>query len=117
MLFEVEVEAAGNSPMDLNRVFDLLSEPKAITRVFTADLSGQDAWCEVTGWGQTGPCQAFAALSEDSGEGVVLLVYGGDDGIRLKPAGSLEDWDLANGNQWGEPCLMLGKDTPLVEAL
>ena len=52
MLFEVEVEAAGNSPMDLNRVFDLLSEPKAITRIFTADLSGKDAWCEVTGWSQ-----------------------------------------------------------------
>ena len=117
MLFEVEVEAAGNSPMDLNRVFDLLSEPKAITRVFTADLSGQDTWCEVTGWSQVGPCPAYAALSEDSGEGVVLLVYGGDDGIRLKPADSTEEWDLTNGNQWGEPCLMLGKDTPLVEAL
>ena len=117
MLFEVEVEAAGNSPMDLNRVFDLLSEPKAITRIFTADLSGKDAWCEVTGWSQVGPCQAYVALSEDSGEGVVLLVYGGDDGIRLKPAGSIEDWDLVNSDQWGEPCLMLGKDTPLVEAL
>ena len=84
MLFEVEVEAAGNSPMDLNRVFDLLSDPKAVTRIFTADLSGQDAWCNVTGWSQTGPCPAYAALSEDSGEGVVLLVYGGDDGIRLQ---------------------------------
>ena len=117
MLFEVEVEAAGNSPMDLNRVFDLLSEPKAITRIFTADLSGRDCWCDVTGWSHSGPRQAYAALSEDSGEGVVLLVYGGDDGIRLKPADSLEEWDLTNGNQWGEPCLMLGKDTPLVEAL
>lgn len=102
--------------MDLNRVFDLLSESKAIMRIFTADLSGQDAWCDVTGWSQAGPCPAYAALSEDSGEGVVLLVYGGDDGIRLKPVDSLEDWDLANNNQWGEPCLMLGKDTPLVEA-
>ena len=46
-----------------------------------------------------------------------MLVYGGDDGIRLKPAGSEEDWSLTNSNQWGEPCLMLGKDTPLVEPL
>ena len=117
MLFEVEVEATGNSPMDLNRVFDLLSEPKAITRVFTADPSGQDTWCEVTGWTQAGPCQAYAALSEDSGEGVVLLVYGGDDGIRLRSTGSQSEWDLANNEQWGEPCLMLGKDAPVEEAL
>jgi hypothetical protein len=54
-------------------------------------------------------------LSEDSGEGVILLVYGGDDGIRLKPAGSSEEWDLASQNQWGEPCLMLDKDAPFKE--
>jgi hypothetical protein len=110
MLFEVEVEAAGNSPMNLNRVFDLLSEPKAITRLFTADLSGQDAWCEVTGWSQEGPCPAYAALSEDSGEGVVLLVYGGEQGIRLRPVGHPGDWDLRDGSQWGESCLMLDSE-------
>jgi hypothetical protein len=37
MLFEVEVVAGENSPMDLNRVFDLLSAPRPIRRVFTAD--------------------------------------------------------------------------------
>ena len=113
MLCEVEVEAGENSPMDLNRVFDLLSEPRSIKRVFTADPSGQDMWCEVTGWSRMGPCPAFAALSEDSGEGVVLLIYGGDDGIRLRPVGSPGDWDLSSGAQWGEPCLMLGKDAPV----
>ena len=115
MLFEVEVVAGGNSPMDLNRVFDLLSEPRAIRRVFTADQTDLDMWCEVTGWNQDGPCPAYAALSEDSGEGVVLLIYGGDDGIRLRPVGSPGDWDLASGGQWGEPCRMLGKDAPVEE--
>ena len=43
---------------------------------------------------------------------MVLLVYGGDQGIRLKVAESGEEWDLASDNQWGEPCLMLDKDTP-----
>ena len=43
----------------------------------------------------------------------MLLVYGGDHGIRLKPVGCPEDWDLTSGNQWGEPCLMLGKDAPI----
>ena len=47
MLFEVEVVAGGNSPMDLNRVFDLLFEPRAIRRVFTADRMDVDVWCDI----------------------------------------------------------------------
>ena len=112
MLFEVEVFGGENSPMDLNRVFDLLSEPKPITQVITADLAGSDRWCSVTGWSESGPCPAMAALAEDSGEGVVLLVYGGDQGIRLKPAESDEGWNLASVNQWGDACLMLSRDAP-----
>ena len=115
MLLEVEVVASGNSPMDLDRVFDLLSEPRVVRRVFTANPLGEDVWCDVTGWSGDGPCPALAALSEDSGDGVILLVYGGDDGIRLKPVGEGGDWDLSSAGQWGEPCLMLGKDTPVEE--
>ncbi len=113
MLYEVEVVSQGNSPMDLNRVFDLLTEPKPITRVFTADPLNQDVWCQVTGWGVAGPSTAYSALAEDSGEGVILLIYGGDDGIRLKREEDPAEWALENGGQWGEPCLMLGKDTPV----
>ena len=112
MLFEVEVYGGENSPMDLNRVFDLLSEPRPITQVYTADPAGADRWCSVTGWGDSGPCPAMAALAEDSGEGVVLLIYGGDQGIRLTPAEFKYEWDLTEDLQWGEPCLMLSKDTP-----
>jgi hypothetical protein len=112
MLLEVEVTAGANSPLDVHRMFDLLSDPSEVHRVLATDSMGQDVWCQVTGWGTGGPCSAMTALSEDSGEGVVLLVYGGDEGIRLKPADSAEDWDLASSAQWGEACLMLGKDTP-----
>ena len=112
MLIELEVTGGENSPMDLNRVFDLISDSKIISQVFTADQTGIDRWCRVTGWSEDGPCPAQAALSEDSGEGVVLLVYGGDQGIRLQPVGIDEAWDLASPNQWGEPCLMLSKDSP-----
>ena len=110
MLIELEVTAGDNSPLDLHRMFDLITEPRPVTRVFTADSTGIDRWCDVTGWDESGPCPAHAALSEDSGEGVVLLVYGGDEGIRLKPDDSREDWELASPNQWGESCLLLDKD-------
>ena len=110
MLLEIDVAGGDNSPLDLNRMFDLLAEPRPISRVLTADPTGQDVWCQVTGWNSGEPCPALAALSEDSGEGVVLLIYGGDQGIRLMPADSGEDWDLARPDQWGEACLMLDKD-------
>ena len=113
MFLEIDVAAGENSPIDLNRMFDLLSEPMAVRRVFTADPMGQDRWCEVTGWSAVGPCPALRTLAEDSGDGVVLLLYGGDRGIRLKPADSHEEWDLFSPHQWGEPCLMLDRDTPI----
>ena len=111
MLYEVEVNGGGNSPMDLDRVFDLLEDPKPVNRVVTADLAGEDGWCQVTGWDEDGPCKAMAALAEDSGDGVILLVFGGSEGIRLKPDGDGSLWDLNDAKQWGEPCLMLDKAT------
>ncbi|MFQ6027053.1 MAG: hypothetical protein ACE5Q6_06135 [Dehalococcoidia bacterium] len=115
MLLEIDVIAQGNSPMDLNRVFDLLSEPREIQRVFTADPLDRDGWYDVTGWESGNPCPARAVLAEDSGDGVILLIYGGEDGIRLRPAGSSDRWDVGSGDQWGEPCLMLGQDTKVEE--
>jgi hypothetical protein len=39
-----------------------------------------------------------------------MLIYGGEDGIRLKPADDSTGWDAAAAEQWGEACLMLGSD-------
>ena len=111
MLVEVEVVGGENSPLDLHRMFDLLADPIEVMRVYSTNPMGEDLWCRVTGWSSEGPCVAMSALAEDSGEGVVLLVYGGDQGLRLQPAGSGDEWDLANSVQWGEAVLMLAKGT------
>jgi len=113
MLVEVEVVGGENSPLDLHRMFDLLADPIEVIRVYSTNPMGEDLWCRVTGWSSDGPCVAMSALAEDSGEGVVLLVYGGNEGLRLQPAGSADDWDLANSAQWGEAVLMLAKGTPV----
>ena len=110
MLIEVEVTAGANSPLDLHRMFDLLEDPRPVRMVMAPDPMGEDVWCDVVGWDGDGARQAFAALAEDSGEGVVLLVYGGDEGVRLRPVGAEGDWDLSFRGQWGEACLMLDKD-------
>lgn len=113
MFLEIDVADGGNSPLTVNRIFDLLDQPRDIIGVFTAGQDDRDGWFRVTGWSSLGPCPARSARSEDSGEGVVLLVYGGDEGIRLQPWDSTEEWDLDNPNQWGEACLMLDKDAPV----
>jgi len=43
----------------------------------------------------------------------VTLVYGGDQGIRLKTAENEEPWDLESPRQWGEPCLLLDRDVEM----
>ena len=113
MLVEVEVVSGENSPLDLHRMFDLLTDPIEVMRVFATNPMGEDLWCRVTGWSSEGECVAMSALAEDSGEGVVLLIYGGNEGLRMQPAESGDAWELGNSVQWGEACLMLAKGTPV----
>ncbi len=114
MFVEVDVEESGNCPLSVTRMFDAMEDPVGVTKVVASDPSGEDRLCHVTGWsGASGPCPAYAALVEDSGEGVAILVYGGDQGIRLKPVESPEPWDLNSADQWGEACLLLDKDVKL----
>ena len=114
MFIEVDVQGFSNSPMPLVRMFDAMEDPRRVTKVVASDPLGVEQECHVTGWsGDSGPCPAYAALVEDSGEGVAMLVYGGDDGIRLSPAAVDGDWDLDDPRQWGEACLLLDKDVRL----
>jgi hypothetical protein len=110
MFIEIEVASGANCPLSMTRMFSAIDRPVPVSFVKTAGPSGDESSHEVTGWSSQGPCQAYAVLVEDSGEGIALLIYGGDEGVRLKPAGSTEPWNLASPNQWGEPCLLLDKE-------
>ena len=72
---------------------------------------------QVTGWSSEGdgaPCPAMYAPVSDSGQAVVHLVFGGDWGIRMKPAESTTDWDINNPDQFGEPYLMLMDESAII---
>ena len=107
LYIEVDVQEGGNSLIPVNKIFMAFDSPKIIVHVMAPDNSGSERWCAVTGWSSSGPSPAYTVLVEDSGEGVVTLVYGSDQGIRLKDAQSQDPWDLDNPNQWGEACLLL----------
>ena len=113
MFVDVDVTQSANCPLSVTRVFDALEAPIQVSRVIASDPEDNDHLCDVTGWSSSGPCRASAALVEDSGEGIVMLIYGGDEGIRLKPADCQEGWDLTSPRQWGEACLLLDRNVRL----
>jgi hypothetical protein len=99
------------------QVFQCRAAARVVTHVLCErrhDLEGgMDGmeWCPVTGVDEGGaPCPATACLVEDSGDGACYLVIGGEWGLRLKPFGATDDWDLANGTQWGVPYFLLAGD-------
>jgi len=114
MFLEVEVSESANCPLSLTRGFDAIQDPVQVSRVMASDPDDNDRTCDVTGWSASGPCPAYAALVEDSGEGIVMLIYGGDEGIRLKPVVCHEPWDLNSPRQWGEACLLLDQAVELI---
>ena len=111
MFLQVEVSENPNCTIPLMRMFDVKGKAVLVGRVFTADSCGNDAWCDVVGWFENGPGPAYSSLVEDSGDGIAMLIHGGDHGIRLKRSDCVEPWNVASSRQWGEPCLLVDKDT------
>ena len=106
----IEVEENPNSEYMPLMLYEAHADPLPVTQVLLDEPGRPQGAYDVTGWSSDGdgtPCPAMYAPVSDSGQAVVHLVFGGDWGIRLKPAGSDEDWDLAIENQFGEPYLML----------
>ncbi len=112
MLLVIEVEESENSLFAVTRSFQTMEDPRPVSKVSTFAPGGAEAMYEVVGWSSDGLVTALAALVDDSGEGSALLVYGGDEGIRLRPEGSPLDWSLEEPSQWGEPFLLLAHDAP-----
>ena len=108
---EIDIEPGPNTEWAVVKVFQAREEPTELSRVVSMRPDGSIGPCVVTGWSGEGPVPAYAAKVFDSGEGTVLLVYGGDAGIRLKDAASVELWNLDDVGQWGEPCLLLDPAT------
>jgi hypothetical protein len=113
----VEVETNPNSLMSANLVFKNLTEPFRVTgvRIFEGEPEGR--LCDVTGWSSEGdgnPVDAYAVQVEDSGSGAAYLVYGGDWGLRLRPANAGSDWGADDAEQWGETHLVLADAADLM---
>ena len=110
------------------RIFNDVEPPMPVTQVRLEREPGLPHWYAVTGWTlHNTPCPATACKVDDSGEGVVFLISGGEAGLRLQPAddraGTIpageevspvaglatqpSPWRLEDLHQWGHPFLLI----------
>ena len=97
----IQIEENPNCAAMDGQVFQTRSEARAVLEVRVA-RGGEERWCAITGLDEGGGrCAAHAYVVDDSGDGACYLVVGGLWGLRLRDA---------NGEEWGEPYLLMGAD-------
>jgi hypothetical protein len=112
----VEVEDSPNCPYSPMQTFEAKGPELQADALLVPGVSGHTGPHVIVGWHSEGGgtrCPARYALVGDSGAGISLLVAGGDNGIRLRPAGSGTPWSLDSPDQWGEPYMLLDPDAPV----
>jgi hypothetical protein len=112
----VDVEPNDNTPMMAQQVYRNIDVPFPVTHVRIYEGEPEGRLCAITGWSsaESGPVsRAYAVKIEDSSEGMAYLVYGGDWGVRLRPAESDAPWSTDDFDQWGETHLVIADEADL----
>lgn len=115
----VEVEPNDNTPMMAQQVYKNLDVPFPVSHVRIYEGEPEGVLHAITGWSSAEggkPVTAYAVHIEDSSEGSAYLVYGGDWGVRLRPAGDDAAWSTADFGQSGETHLVLASLEDLTRA-
>ena len=111
---EIRVDSNDNCPMTAQQVYRNIGDPRRITQVRLFEGEPDGVLYAVTGWSEEGPVDAWAINVEDSSAGSAYLLYGGDWGLRLRPADSEAAWDLSAADQFGETHLVLADAEDLI---
>jgi hypothetical protein len=103
--------------MMATQVYKNVGQPFRVSmvRIYEGEPGGK--LCAVTGWSSAeggSPVDAYAVKIDDSSEGSAYLVYGGDWGVRLRPADADEPWSIDSPSQWGETHLVLSEEDDIV---
>ena len=113
----IEVEENANCEYMPLMLYEAHADAVPISRIILDEPGRPPGMYRVTGWSSSddgAPCAAMYAPVSDSGQAVVHLVFGGDWGIRMKPAESNAEWDIDAPDQFGEPYLMLMDEGAIV---
>lgn len=113
----LEVEDNANCEYMPLMLYEAHAEAVPVTRIVIDEPGRPPGIYEVTGWSSEGdgsPCPAMYAPVSDSGQAQVHLVFGGDWGIRMKPAESKVEWSIEDPEQFGEPYVMLMDESAII---
>ena len=101
----IEIDENENCGYFPTQVFEARGE-ESVAESVVVDQSGLH---EVIGWQDGAPFPVRVVPVGDSGAGQSTLVYGGNNGIRMRQAGSDDAWSEDSGDQIGEPYLLLAE--------
>ena len=110
MLIELNIESNPNVNETEDRPFMGKGAPIPLTKtLYYSDFPGiEPVEVHITGWHKGVAIPAYALLVEDSGDGDAWLIYGGNEGIRLRFAHDFSidtPFSLHEKKEWGEKYL------------
>ena len=115
----IEVEPNDNTPMMAQQVYKNIGVPFPVSHVRIYEGVPGGELFAIVGWTSAGggtEAPAYAVHIEDSSEGRAILVYGGDWGVRMRPADSDAPWSTEDPAQFGETHLVLASEEDLTRA-
>ena len=113
----LEVEDNANCEYMPLMLYEAHADAVPVTRVVLDEPGRPPGVYQVTGWSSEddgAPCPAMYTPVSDSGQAIVHLVFGGDWGIRMKPAESDAGWSIDDPEQFGEPYIMLMDESAII---
>ena len=111
----VDVEEGENCSYSMQLVFSTVDEARRVRQVRLYHESDAGRFYDVAAWhNEDEPSPALGVAVEDSGEGRAYLIYGGNGGLRIRPAESNHPWDLDAPDQWGRSHMLLANPQDIV---
>ncbi len=109
MLIELDIEPNKNVDEYECRTFMSLNKPYLIKKTLYYPEEEEAFLVEIVGWEDGRQSNAYAILVEDSGDGEAWLIYGGNEGIRIRKSSDTtskgQEFSLEHEYEWGEKYL------------
>jgi len=113
----IDLEENENSGYFPIQIFETQGKPRSVQMITVPNIPESDLPWDVVGWCSDdggSVCNVTAVAVGDSGLGQVKMLYGGDNGIRLRPSSSDSLWSLDATDQSGEPYILLPISVDLI---
>ena len=113
----IDLEENKNSGYFPIQIFETQGKPRSVEMITVPNIPESNVPHDVVGWCSDyggSICNVTAIAVGDSGLGQVTMIYGGDNGIRLRPSSSKSAWSLDATDQSGEPYFLLSTSVDLI---